>query len=550
MSTSEYLEQLQLQSTRGFVGPEGPEGPVGPTGPIGPQGPSGVSGPTGTQLGNTGPTGPSGPTGPTGPPGQVDLRAQILSPASTPYTILTLGTTATPDATTSYISSDGGEIWTATGPQASTGMTPLAVDYTGDFVVVVGKSGANTPAIRIFNKATETWSVSIPAIPSGLTALLGVSRIETSWAIISSTQIVRLSYTAGTWSWSAVRSLPSVGSRATGIATDGSRWVISGDVNGIWTTAEYDITDIEEVSVITVGNAKISGIYYDGLGTYFDYVPRNFFYLLRTDITSPPGIAPVFLNNVMAIGNFEDGFGVRGGYRITHIFEYDDDEPPITYTLDIKSVTNMIISNSYIQYTEPLVAGTISDRNAPGPNPLYFANKVYTRVLVGLDVSINLFENTIASAGLPILTQTPDYYIMTTRNAPGNVKRGNYPGTILETWNDEFLASDHIPYIIAAYNRVVSSITLNLTQTDKYKTIIALPPINTLNFTTAGLSPPYTPSALATNFFIYVKNTSSQNTLLLQSNGSERLTLPREGNTDDISPLAIGHFSGGGLNFY
>ena len=142
---------------------------------------------------------------------------------------------------------------------------------------------------------------------------------------------------------------------------------------------------------------------------------------------------------------------------------------------------------------------------------------------------------------------------MTTRNQPGNVKRQSV--TTLGSWDDEFLAADHIPYIIAAYNRVVSSITLNLTQTDKYKTIIAVPPIDTLNFTTTNLPPggptgAWSPDALETNFFIYVKNASDQNTLLLQSNGTNRLTLPREGNADDISPLAIGHFSGGGLNFY
>jgi hypothetical protein len=90
---------------------------------------------------------------------------------------------------------------------------------------------------------------------------------------------------------------------------------------------------------------------------------------------------------------------------------------------------------------------------------------------------------------------------------------------------------------------------------DRYKTIIAIPPINTINFTTTNFPPAgptgaWSPPELQNNFFIYVKNASDQGTLLLQSNGTNRLTLPREGNADDISPLAIGHFSGGGLNFY
>jgi hypothetical protein len=566
MSTAEYIRQVQLQSTRGFVGPPGPPGPQGPTGPTGPEGPPGEPGPTGTIGGEVGISGPTGPTGPKGPPGPVDLIAEVLQADGTPFTILTLGTTATPDATTSYISSNGGDTWSATGPQASTGMTPLAVDYTGDFVVVVGRSGTNSPALRIFDKVAETWSNG-PTPPSGLTALIGISRIDNRYAIISnSNKLVVLTYSSGVWSFGSVITLPlghAEEEQATGIATDGSRWVISGSVTGIWTTTENTVLPIISLSPLTVVNGKISGIFYDGYSRIYGDLRKQYFYLLRTDITTPPpGITPIYLNNVMAIGNFEDGFSINGGYSLTYTLDYIDPdmvEQSATYILDIKSVNNMIVSNSYIQYTEPLVAGTISIINAPGEDPLYFANKVYTRLIPALDVSYLPFEHIIASRGLPILTQTLDYHVMTTQNPPGIVKRGTNLGGggsgIIETWTDASLSSNHIPYVIAAYNRVVPLKTINLNPEDRYKTIIAIPPVNTVNFTTTSFPPngptgAWSPPELQTNFFIYVKNASDQDTLLLQSNGTNRLTLPREGNADDISPLAIGHFTGTGISFY
>jgi hypothetical protein len=429
-------------------------------------------------------------------------------------------------------------------------MTPLAVDYTGDFVVVVGRSGTNSPALRIFDKVTETWSNG-PTLPSGLTALIGISRIGNRYAIISnSNKLVVLTYSSGVWSFGSVITLPlehAEEEQATGIATDGSRWVISGSVTGIWTTTETDVLPIISLSPLTVGNGKISGIYYDGYGTVHDEILRSYFCLTRKDITTPVGIAPVYLNSVMVIGNFEDGFEVKGGYRIS-ILSGPSDEEAVPYYLDVKAVNNTIISNSYIEYTLAVVAGTLPSPHSPAPE------RIYTALLRQDQLTIyGPVDHVITSPGLPILTQTPAYHFLSSRNLPGNTKRSSNVGGTPEAWNDELISADHIPYVIAAYNRVVSFKTVNLNPGDRYKTIIAIPPVDTVNFTTTNFPPigpgAWTPPELQNNFMIYVKNGSNQGTLLLQSDGTNKLILPRD-DPEQVSPFAIGYFTDTGINFY
>lgn len=518
MSTSDYIRQLQLQSTRGFVGPVGSPGPIGPTGPTGPQGPQGSPGPTGTVQGEIGETGPTGPSGPIGPPGLANLPIVELTPDYSPTMLITLGTDA---GSVYYNSITNGYTWTATGPTVANPITPTAVDYTGNFVVVVGYSSSNP--VRIFSKASLTWSDGpTTPIPFGQVGtslleyqLIGISRIGNEYAIIDTqNMIAKLIYSSGAWTWSAGVTLPPTvpppepSETATGITTNGEYWVISGSISSIWYTSGTSFSSINSRSPLTVANAKISGVFYDELFT-------GNFYLLRKDIVRTPTTPPFYLNNVINIGSSTEvgGFtATRNAYKIGIRHFSGDIE-----TLDVLTANNIIVNDSTVQYTVPFIAARSSD------------GAIWTTRL-GADERYNEVVASPGLSGNPILAQ--DLYENTYIRSQGTI--------------DSSVSSTYYPGILAVYTTTLTTKTHPLISNDKYKTYIANFPITSLDFTTTTLLPTGT---LATNFMIYVKNGSRSTDLIVKSNGATGPTIAPT-SQGGVSPLAIGHFSGSGLNFY
>jgi len=532
MSTSEYIQQLQLQSTRGFVGPVGPPGPVGPTGPTGPAGPQGSSGPTGTIRGVLGETGPIGPSGPTGPRGLANLPIVELNAESTPSRLIALGSNA---SSTYYSTTNNGTTWTPTTRSPPVAITPTGVDYTGDFVVVVGYSNVNP--VRIFNKTSETWSDGPTGIPftqvSGEYRLIGVSRIGNDYAIIDTqNKIAKLIYTPGSpsvWSWSPLVSLPNTSDpfpseTATGIATNGEYWVISGDITSIWYTSGTSITTIQHRSPLTVGNGGISGIYYEGLNT-------GHFYLMRKNVQRFPTTPSFYLNNIISIGNLEVGFlAIFDGYKlITNESEM----------LDILTVNNIIVNNSTIEYTQPFIGGT---------NPS--SNNVWTTRLLS-DSSYTTLRLHGDLFGKPILSQDFRYYYLSSQSTNNRLEVDDGSDLWATVQTIPSAPDGYFHRVIATYTRLLPTKTYNLNKSDKYKTFISGYAINSIDFTNTGLTAPWVPPTLQSNFMIYVKNGSRTNNLVVSSNSptGQSITIPPS-SQGSVSPLAIGHFSGSGLNFY
>jgi hypothetical protein len=460
-----------------------------------------------------------GPSGPTGPRGLATLPIVELNAVANPSRLITLGS----DAISAYYSStNNGSNWTTTVPPSSVPITPKAVDYTGDFVVVVGYSTTNP--VRIFSKASGTWIVGPTPVPftSGEYRLIGVSRIGNDYAVIDTqNKIAKLIYTPATseWSWSPLVSLPNISETATGIATNGEYWVISGSITSVWFTTGTSITTIQHRSPLTVGNGDISGIFFDGLFT-------GHFHLLRKNITRTATTPPFYLSNIINIGNAEEGFiATRNAYKI-QILNYDGN----LETLDVLSVNNIVVNNSTLQYTPPFIGAILPS-----------TGRIWTSILITDEDFLTPVEHPDLT-GNPILAQDLNNFYLASQDVVNRIERNEgLAGTTVLT-----VSTGYYPGIIAVYSTLSTTRDQPLANGDKYKTYITNFPITSLNFTTGSLTPT---GDLATNFMIYVKNGSRSSNLAVSSNSTLGVTIPPSVQ-GGVSPLAIGHFSGSGLNFY
>lgn len=537
MSTADFIRQIQLQSTRGFVGPPGPPGPQGPTGPTGPEGPPGEPGPTGTIGGEVGISGPTGPTGPVGPQGPANLPFLRLQQGSLQDNLIALGNNA---SSVYYRSIDNGTTWASTVRSPPSSITPMAVEYNGEFVVVVGYSATNP--VRIYNKYSREWidgplnNFPFTAV-SGEFQLIGVARIYDSYAIIDTQNRLAILVVLddGEWVWAINSRIlpPNNGESATGIATDGEMFVISGNSRAIWHTTgiliptELEITPviaITSVLALAEGNGIISGIYYDGREGIVSY------FLFRRNVSPSAVPDSVYENNIINIGNRVDGFYARNGNRV---------RTTDGTLLNILAVDNIFANSFGVQYANPLVAGNITG-----------SSTVWTSVLDSAISYTTPVEHPSLS-GSPVMARDSNFRYLSSHGTVNRleVETASDVWTTIRTIGSAPGGYSH--RVLAGFTFLKPEFTYGLTQTDKYATFATDDPaIFTLNFTNAGLVAPWSPSELADNFMIYIKN-GTPHDLIVSSNGptGPSITLPPTVQGGP-SPLVIGYFTGPGLNFY